>query len=81
MVAPINFSVHHEVVQLWIIQHRPVVGGDDDTHVVQAYALPPPMADVGLYGLLVDVLGDGVPRIVALGHDVGDGRHQRRQVS
>lgn len=80
VVAPINFSVHHEVVQLWIIQHRPVVGGDDDTHVVQAYALPPPMADVGLYSLLVDVLGDGVPCIVALGHDVGDGRHQRRQV-
>ena len=45
VVAPINFSVHHEVVQLLIIQHRPVVGGDDDTHVVPS--VRPPAANGG----------------------------------
>lgn len=80
MVALVDAAVHHEVVQLGICLHRLVVRGDDDGHVVDAHAAAALFADVGLNGLLVDVLGDGVPGIVSLGHDVGHRRHDGRQV-
>ena len=80
VVAAVNAAVHDEVVQLGIAQHRLVIGGDDDAHMVQPHPSPAVGADEVLDDLLIDVLGDGVPGVVALGHDIGNGRHQRRQV-
>ena len=80
VVAPVDVAVHHEVVQLGVGLYRLVVCGDDDGHVVDAHAAAALFADVGLNGLLVDVLGDGVPGIVSLGHDVGHRRYNGRQV-
>ena len=80
MVALIDLAVHHKVIQLRIFQHRPVVGGDNHAHVVQAHTLPPLGANEILDDLLVNVLCNGVPGIVPLGHDVRNGRHQRRQI-
>ena len=80
MVALVDTAVHHEVVQLRIGLHRLVVRGDDHGHVADADAAAPLFADIRLDDLLIDVLGDGVLCVVPLGHDVGDGRHDRRQV-
>ena len=80
VVAAINAAVHHKIIELWIAQHRLVIGGDDDAHMVQPDSGPAVGADKVLDDLLVDVLGNGVPCVVALGHDIGDGRHQRRQI-
>ena len=80
VVALVDAAVHHKVVQLGIGLHRLVVGGDDDRHVVDADAAAPLLADVGLEDLLINVLGDAVLGVVALGHDIGDRRHDGRQI-
>ena len=80
MVALIEMTVDHKPVELGVGLVRLVVRGDDHRHVVDAHTAPPLFADIRLDDLLVDVLRDGVPGVIPLGHDVGDGRHQRRQV-
>ena len=80
VITLINLTVHHEIVQLRIFQGGLIVSGDDDAHVVQAHTGAALVADEGLDDLLVDILRDGVPGVIALGHDIGNGRHQRRQV-
>ncbi|OLA30666.1 MAG: hypothetical protein BHW30_02775 [Firmicutes bacterium CAG_194_44_15] len=66
MVALVQMAVDHEPVQLWIGLVRLIIA-----------AL---VADIGLDDLLVDVLGDGVPGIVPLGHDIGNRCHDGRQI-
>ena len=80
MVALVQMAVDHEPVQLWIGLVRLIIGGDDDRHVVDADTAAALVADIGLDDLLVDVLGDGVPGIVPLGHDIGNGCHDGRQI-
>ena len=80
MVALVNFTVHHKVVQLGILQGGLVIGGDDHAHVVEPHPLAPLVADELLDDLLVNVFCNGVPGVIPLGHDVGNGRHQGRQV-
>ena len=55
MVALVNFTVHHKVVQLGILQGGLVIGGDDHAHVVEPHPLAPLVADELLDDLLVNV--------------------------
>ena len=80
MVALVNFAIHHKVVQLGILQGGLVIGGDNNAHVVEPHPLAPLVADELLDDLLVNVFCNGVPGVIPLGHDVGNGRHQGRQV-
>ena len=80
MVALIEMTVDHKPVELGVGLIGLVIGGDDHRHVVDADPSAPFFADIGLDALLVDVFGDGVPGIVPLGHDVGNGCHDGWQV-
>lgn len=80
MVALVDLAVHHEVVQLRILQSGLIVGGDDHAHVVEPHPLAPLVADEFLDHFLVDIFRNGILCIVPLGHDVGNGCHQRRQI-
>lgn len=80
MVALIEMTVDHKPVELGVGLIGLVIGGDDHRHVVDADPSAPFFADIGLDALLVDVFGDGVPGIVPLGHDVGNGCHDGGQV-
>ena len=80
MIALVDLAVHDEVIQLGIFQHRLVVGGNNDRHVVDPHAFTALGADILLDKLLVDILGDGILRIIALGHDIGNRRHNGGKV-
>lgn len=80
MVALVEVTVDHEPVELGVGLVCLIIGGDNDRHVVEADAGAAFLADVRLDELLVDILGDAVPRVISLGHDVGNGSHNGRQV-
>ena len=80
MIPLVYLAVHDEVVQLRVIHHGPVVGGDDDGHMVDPDAGAALFPDVGFDKLLVDIFGDGVLGVIPLGHDIGNGRHNGRKV-
>ena len=80
VVPLVYLAVHDEVVQLGVIHHGPVVGGDDDGHMVDPDAGTALFPDVGLDQLLVNILGNGVLGVIPLGHDIGNGRHNGRKV-
>ena len=80
MVPLVDLAVHDEVVQLGVVHHGPVIGGDDHGHVVDPHAAAALFPDIGLDELLVDILGDGILGVIPLRHDIGDGRHDGRKV-
>ena len=80
MVAPVDPAVHHEVVQLGVIQDRPVVGGNQQRHMVDADAAAALFPDIGLDQFLVDIFGDGVLGVIPFGHNIGNRRHNGRDI-
>ena len=79
MIALVDLAVHDEVVELGVLLHGLVVGGHDDGHVVQASAGAALFADVPFDDFFINIFGDCVLGVVALGHDVGDDRNNRSQ--
>ena len=80
MVALIDPAVHDETVDLRVFLICLEVGGKDQRHVGDAHPLAPLFVDIAAQDLHVRIFGDVILRVIALGHDIGDRRDDRRGI-
>ena len=80
VVPLVDPPVHHEIVDLWIFQHRAVIGGHQQAHVGHGAPLPPFCPDIVPDRVLIQIFFRPVLGVIPLWHDIGKRLHDGSQI-